>query len=210
MKIGIIGSGKIGSTVAKQLVDTDHAVAIANSRGADGAREVAAEVQAEATDIGGAARFGDVVLLAIPYGRYSELPADAFAGKIVVDATNYYPERDGPIEALDAKSATASGLIAEHLSDAKVVKALNTMYYVTLGEEARPDQPREERLTLFVAGDDEDAKRTVSQLLEEIGFAAVDTGSLADGGPLQETDGPLYNKPVLAAEGAELLAGARS
>jgi predicted dinucleotide-binding enzyme len=74
------------------------------------------------------------------------------------------------------------------------------MYYVTLAAEGAPDAPREERLVLFVAGDDAGAKRRVSGLIEELGFAAVDTGSLADGGRRQQAGGPLYNRTMRTPE----------
>jgi hypothetical protein len=134
---------------------------------------------------------------AIPFGAYRELPADALADTVVISASNYYPDRDGDI---DLEGRTQTELVAAHLDDSRVVKAFNTMYWETLRDEGRPDADREERLALFLAGDDAAAKATVAELIEEFGFAAVDTGSLAEGGRLQEPGSRIYNEPMTPAE----------
>jgi hypothetical protein len=136
-------------------------------------------------------------LEAIPFGARRELPADALAGTVVISASNYYPDRDGEI---DLGGRTQTELVAAHLADSRVVKAFNTMYWETLRDEGRPDAAREDRLVLFLAGDDADAKATVADLIEEIGFAAVDTGSLAEGGRRQEPGSRIYNEPMTPAE----------
>lgn len=202
MRIGIIGSGNIGATTTRLLVAAGHDVAIANSRGPGSLRDLVAELgdRAHAATVADAARFGDLALVAIPLRAYPDLPADAFTGKIVMDANNYYPERDGQIEALDSGSTTSSELLAGHLPGATVVKAFNTMYYATLASGGRLDAPRDDRLALFIAGDDADAKRRVGELIEQLGYAAVDTGSLAEGGRRQQPDSPIYNRPMTAAE----------
>jgi hypothetical protein len=118
----------------------------------------------------------------------------------VVDANNYYPARDGSIAELDDDSTTSSELLAAHIPASKVVKAFNTMHYRPLAGEGRPDAPRDERLAIFLAGDDEDAKRTVAGLIDELGFAPVDTGGLADGGRRQQPGAPVYNAPMKAPD----------
>jgi predicted dinucleotide-binding enzyme len=143
-----------------------------------------------------------VVLEAIPFGRYGELPAESLAGKVVIDASNYYPGRDGDI---DFRGLTSTGLLASHLAESRVVKAFNTMFYKTLASEGRKDAPVEDRLVLFVAGDDAEAKGIVSDLIEQIGFAPVDTGSLAESGK-QEPDAPVYNTPLTPDRAREMLA----
>jgi predicted dinucleotide-binding enzyme len=207
LRIAIIGSGRIGSTVADLVASAGHEVAIANSRGPEWLDELVAELgfTARAATVEDAAEFGELVVLAIPLHAYPSLPADALAGKIVVDAGNYYPERDGTIAKLDDESTTSSELLAARLPGARIVKAFNTMYFETLGAEARPEAPRGQRLTLFLAGDDEDAKRLVADLIEELGFAAVDSGSLADGGRRQQPGAPLYNRPLAAADAERAL-----
>lgn len=207
MKIGIIGAGSIGATAAKLFVEAGHEVAIANSRGAETLADTSAETGATAMNAEDSARFGEVVLVAIPLGKYQTLPAGAFAGKIVIDANNYYPERDGQIAALDENSTTSSELVAAHLQGARVVKAFNTIYFVHLAEQGDPNLPLADRRAIFVAGDDARAKKTVSALIEEIGFAPFDTGNLRDGGLTQEPGTALYNRELTANDAHALLSG---
>jgi 8-hydroxy-5-deazaflavin:NADPH oxidoreductase len=199
MNIGIIGSGKIGGTTAKLFAGVNHQVRISNSRGPASLSALVVPLgpRVQAATVEEAARFGDVVLVAIPLGKYRTLPAAALSGKVVIDAMNYYPQRDGQI---DVGALTSSELVAQHLSGARVVKAFNTMYFETLANQGRPAAPIDERLALFVAGDDAAAKTIVSRLIEEIGFAPIDTGSLHDGGGLQQPGAPIYNHPMAAPE----------
>jgi predicted dinucleotide-binding enzyme len=208
MRIGIIGSGKIGSTVARLAVSAGHEVAIANSRGPASIEGLVERLEARAigATVGDAACFGEIVLVAVPMGAYRTLPAEPFAGKIVIDANNYYPTRDGRIAELDEDRTTSSELLAAHLRGARIVKAFNTMYYETLATQGNPDAPREDRLALFLAGDDRDAKKVVSGLIEQLGFAPVDTGTLASGGRLQQPVSEIYNRPLTGAKAERLLA----
>jgi 8-hydroxy-5-deazaflavin:NADPH oxidoreductase len=207
MLIGIIGSGKIGATAARLFVDAGHEVAIANSRGPESLAEFVGELgeSAQAATVDEAAEFGEVVLVAVSFGRHRELPAAALAGKIVIDANNYYPGRDGTFAELDDDSTTSSELLAAHLPEATVIKALNTMRWEVLRDRGNPDAG-DERLVLFVAGDDHAAKHKVSGLIEEIGFAPVDTGNLAEGGRRQQPGAPIYLELMTEADGTEALA----
>jgi len=203
MDIGIIGSGHIGGTAARLFSKAGHRVLLANSRGP---QSLAAEVASlgpgvRAGTVEDAAAFGPVVLVAIPLGKYGTLPARALSGKVVIDAMNYYPQRDGE---LPLGGRTSSELVAEHLRGARVVKAFNTMYYETLGSRGRTDAPDADRLAMFVAGDDAEAKSVVSRLIEEIGFAPIDTGSLRDSGR-QQPGSPIYNKPMTGREAGAAL-----
>ena len=207
MKIGIIGSGNIGATAARLFLRAGHEVALSNSRGGQGLEDLVGELgdKAHATTIEDAARFGEVVMIAIPFGKFSALPAHAFDGKVVIDAGNYYPERDGKFPELDNDESTSSELMASHLKGARLVKGFNTIYFkhlATLGDTSRP---LEERRAIFIAGDDSKAKEIVARLIEEIGFAAVDTGFLHEGGRSQQPGTALYNKEVTAKEAAALL-----
>ena len=204
MNIGIIGTGNIGATAARLFARARHEVAVSNSRGPETLEGLVAEIgaRARATTVEEAAGFGEVVLVAIPLFAYEALPADRLAGKIVVDATNYYPQRDGE---MDLGGLGSSEFLARHLPDSRVVKAFNTMYYETLATGGQPAAPPEERLVLFVAGDDEGAKGTVSQLIWEIGFAPVDTGSLEDGRK-QQPGSSIYNVPMNEERAREELA----
>lgn len=203
MRIGIIGSGRIGDTAARLFADAGHEVAIANSRGPDSLTGLVEELGdgVRAATVEDAARFGDVVLVAIPFGRYHELPPEPFAETIVVDATNYFPQRDGDLPELDEDRTTSSELLAAHLPGARVVKAFNSMNWAVLRDRGAPDAG-EDRLALFVAGDDEDAKQRVAGLIEEIGFAPVDTGNLSQGGRRQQTGSSLFTQ-VIAERDAE-------
>ncbi len=204
MDIGIIGAGMIGGTAARLFVQVGHRVAISNSRGPASLASLIAELGSKARAATGeeTASFGDVVLLAIPFGKYKMLPGKHIGGKVVVDAMNYYSQRDGRIEFGDL---TSSELVARHLARARLVKAFNTMYFKTLATQGRVDTPLEDRLALFVAGDDTEAKAVVSRLIGEIGFAPVDTGSLHDGGHLQQPGSPIYNRPMTAREAQDVL-----
>ena len=98
----------------------------------------------------------------------------------------------------------SSEVVARFISGARLVKAFTTMYWERLLHEGRESEP--DRLALFVAGDDAEAKAVVSSLIEEIGFAPVDTGSLREGGRLQQPGEPIYNNPINAQPARELLA----
>jgi len=204
MHIGIIGSGKIGGTVARLSVGAGHQVAISNSRGPDSLASLVESLgsQARAASIEEASSFGEVVLVAIPFGKYLTIPAKPLEGKVVVDAMNYYAQRDGRIEFGDS---TSTELLSQHLRGSRVVKAFNSLYYGTLATKGQSEARGEDRLAVFVAGDDAGAKAIVSRLIEDIGFAPVDTGSLHDGGLLQQPDGPLYNHPRTAREARTVL-----
>ena len=204
MNIGIVGSGNIGATAARLFAEAGHEVAVSNSRGPETLAGLVAAIgpRARASTVEEAVDFGEVVLVAIPFFAYETLPTDLLAGKTVVDATNYYPGRDGEMN-LDGLGS--SELLARHLPDARIVKAFNTMYYETLGAEGRPGVPPVECLVLFVAGDDAEAKAVVSGLIEEIGFAPVDVGTLEDGRK-QQPGSPIYNAPMNEAQAREELA----
>jgi EmrB/QacA subfamily drug resistance transporter len=201
MRVGIIGSGSIGGTAAALLARAGHEVALSNSRGPDSLLSTIENLgpNVKAVTPTEAASFGDVVLLAIPFGRYQELPAQQLAGRVVVDATNYSPKRDGVIDGLD-DGLTSSEVIADFLPGASVVKALNTLNYAHLRDRASP-AGTPGRLAVPHAGDDPRAKALVSRLIDEMGFDPLDTGSLADGGRRQQPGSPLFNR-ALTGDGA--------
>jgi predicted dinucleotide-binding enzyme len=206
MRIGIIGSGMIGSSLAALFAERGHEVLLANSRGPQSLTETTRQLGPTVTPatVVDTARGGDVVVLAIPFGRYPELPVDAFVGQTVVDTTNYYPQRDGPVPELTTGIATSSELLARHLVDAQVVKAFNTLHFERLRTAGRPGAPPSQRLAIPLAGDDARAKALVARLIDDIGFAAVDAGDLA-AGRHQQPGQPVYNMPVGQAEARKLL-----
>lgn len=202
MNIGVIGSGNIGANAARLFAQAGHDVAISNSRGPESLQELVADIgpNVRAATVEEATDFGEVVLLAIPFFAYETLPAEPLAGKVVIDATNYYEGRDGQI---DFGGLTSSELLARHLPDARLVKAFNTVYYETLANEGRTSEG-EDRLALFLAGNDDEAKATVSELIEEIGFDPVDTASLRDS-VKQEPGSPVYNEPMTGDQARKAL-----
>jgi predicted dinucleotide-binding enzyme len=206
MKIGIIGAGHIGATAARLFVGAGHEVAISNSRGPETLRNLVAGLgpRAIAVQVKDAAEFGDVVLISIPFGKYKQLPGDSFRGKIVIDSNNYYPERDGYFTRLDENQTTSSELLAEHLRDARIVKAFNTIWFEHLKSQGDTKLPLANRRAIFVAGDDPKAKETVSNLIREIGFAPIDTGTLSQGGRKQQPGTAIYNKNITAKEAEPL------
>ncbi|HKE98484.1 MAG TPA: NADPH-dependent F420 reductase [Actinomycetes bacterium] len=199
MRIGVIGSGLIGGTLARLLTRAGHEVMVSNSRGPETLAGLVGELGARATagTPARAAAFGELVIVAVPFGRYRELPAAELAGRIVVDTNNYYPARDGELDELDEGVSTSSELLAAHLEGARVVKAFNTVWYRRLRDEGRP-RGAPGRLAVALAGDDPDAKRTVAALVDEIGFDPVDTGGLAEGGRRQQPGSPIYDVALTA------------
>jgi predicted dinucleotide-binding enzyme len=196
MKIGIIGSGKIGGTAAKLFLDAGHEVAISNSRGPQSLQLFVDSLGpgAKAMTVEDSIAFGDIILLAMPWRKREELrslPSELFKNKIVIDAINPYSEN---FEVIDLENRTSSEEIAKQVRSIHLVKAFNTLYYETLRDGGRP--AGEDRLVLFIAGDDIHAKAKVSKLIEDIGFVAVDTGSLREGGRKQQPGSPLYNNPM--------------
>ncbi len=200
MKIGLIGAGNIGSTLAKLAVDHGHEVVLSNSRGPETLADLVAQLgpHASAATTAGAAAAGDIVVVTIPLGKYRQVPAAELAGKTVIDTNNYYPERDGQIAELDDGSATTSELLAAHLPAARIVKAFNNIYFKDLASQGEPAGTPGRR-ALPIAGDDATAKGTVAELVEQFGFDVVDVGSLSAGRRF-ERDTPAYVHRLDAAE----------
>jgi len=196
----------IGATLARRWADVGHDVVVANSRGPETLAPLIAEIghHAEAATVADAAAAGEVVLIAVPFKAIGDLPATQLAGRIVVDATNYYPARDGQIDELDEGAAGSSELVARHLPAARMVKAFNTIYFARLRDEGRP-RGAPDRQVVFVAGDDAAAKAAVAALIDEIGFDTIDTGPLAGGGRRQQPGTPVYNRPLNREEAEEIL-----
>ena len=139
----------------------------------------------------------------------SELPAkpdqEGFARKIVIDSNNYYPDRDGNYPELDNGETTSSEMLANHLGGARIVKAFNTIWFEHLRTQGNTDLALENRRAIFIAGDDTEAKSVVAKLVEEIGFAAVDTGFLSEGGRSQQPGTPIYNQELTARAAAAVV-----
>ncbi|MGI5186243.1 NADPH-dependent F420 reductase [Dactylosporangium sp. CA-152071] len=201
MKIGVIGAGKVGSTLAHLYVAAGNDVAIANSQGPDTLRDLEHQLgrHAHAVTVEEAARYGDVVIVAVPFCQFEDLPADALAGRTVVDATNYVPERDGHDAELERGDVTSSELMQRHLTGAHVVKAFNAMRWDHLRDYGH-SAGSNFRYGIPVSGDDPDAKWRVLDLVEEIGFEPVDAGPLVEGGRKYQPGTEVYTADLEADE----------
>jgi 8-hydroxy-5-deazaflavin:NADPH oxidoreductase len=218
MKIGIIGSGMIGGTLTRRLRALGHEVSVANSRGPDSLRQLAAETGATAVEVGDAPHGAHLVVVTIPERAVPDLPDDLFAGAqpglVVVDTGNYYPRRDGRIGPIES-GMTESRWVATRLGR-PVVKAFNTMHARDIMEQGRP-KGDPDRLALPVAGDDAQAKSVVMALIDELGFDPVDDGGLDDSWR-QQPGTPVYGvrldaegvRHALAAASPERPAGFRA
>jgi 8-hydroxy-5-deazaflavin:NADPH oxidoreductase len=193
--IGFIGSGHIGSTVARLSIGAGYTVVMSNSRGPQTLAGLVGELGDLARAATGeeAAAAGDLVVVTIPVAAYGDLPAAPLAGKLVIDTCNYYPERDGQIPELDSGALTSSELIQRQLADSTVVKAFNNIMYLHLLALSRPAGAAD-RSYLPISGDDAGAKARTTGFLDAIGYGAVDVGSLAESWR-QEPGSPVYGNP---------------
>ena len=186
----------IGGTVARLAVGAGYQVVVSNSRGPETLQDLAAELgpRCQPATWAEAASAGDLVLVSTPVKIYAGLPAAPFAGKVVMDTGNYYPERDGQIEELDSGAITSSELLARQLPGASVVKVFNNIFYQHLLNLPRFPADAVDRSYLPIAGDDAAAKAAVTEFLDAIGYGTVDAGSLADGWR-QQPGTPAYGLP---------------
>ncbi len=193
--VGLIGSGRIGSTVARLSMAAGHLVVLSNSRGPETLKDLVDELGplARAATGAQAAAAGEIVVVTIPLKAYRSVPAGPLAGKVVIDTNNYYPQRDGQISDLDNGSLTSSELLQRHLPASAVVKVFNNIFFRHLESLSRPSGAAD-RTFLPIAGDDPDAKVAVTAFLDSIGYGAVDAGPLAEGWR-QQPGMPVYAAP---------------
>jgi len=191
----MIGAGNIGTTLTRRFRAVGHEVSVANSRGPGTLADLARETGAKAVTVSETAKGAEVVVVTIPEGKIPQLPAGflqgAADGAIVIDTGNYYPQRDGRIEAIES-GTTESRWMSEQIGH-PVIKAFNNIQAQHLLELGRP-AGTPGRIALPVAGDDREAKEKVMRLVDEIGFDPVDAGGLDDswrqqpGSPVYATD----------------------
>ena len=193
--VGLIGSGRIGGTVAKLAVAAGHPVILSNSRGPDTLAELAVELGPLARAGTGpeTAERGDLVVVTIPLRAFRNVAPGPLAGKVVIDTCNYYPQRDGQIPELDSGTVTSSELIQQHLAGSAVVKVFNNIFFKHLESLTRPSGAAD-RSYLPIAGDDPAAKAAVTEFLDSIGYGAVDAGPLAESWR-QQPGTPVYGAP---------------
>ena len=200
MKIGIIGAGSMGTTLARHLARLGHDVSIANSRGPASLGALAAEIGATPVSVADAAKAGEVVILAIPTKAVADLPRPLFANVpsrvVVIDIGNYHPElRDGRIDAID-RGLLDSQWVAQQIGH-PVIKAFNNIFARSLLEKGVP-RGTPGRIALPVAGDSVDARAAVLRLVDDVGFDPVDGGDL-DNSWRQGTGTPAYCRDLDAA-----------
>ncbi len=206
MNIGIIGAGHIGSALALRLVSLGHSVHIANSRGPETLQDVAQKTGAKPVTIQEAARHGDIIVVTIPLKNIPQLPKDLFTGIAadvpVIDTSNYYPIlRDGHMPELESGSLTESEWVQQHLGR-PVIKVFNNIFAEHIRTKGLPKGVAG-RIALPVAGDDAGAKQKVMALVEEMGFDAVDDGSLHESWR-QQPGTPCYGADLPADQLREL------
>jgi len=206
MRIGIIGAGFIGRAVGRLAVQHGYQVMLSNSRHPKTLGSAMVSVGCGIGTAKDAAEFGDLVLLAVPFSATQDIDPAPLVGKILMDADNYYPLRDGAIPELDSGEITTSEITARHFAGARVVKAWNAILEKDIETTGAPTgQPN--RRALPIAGDDEEAKRVVTELFDKLGFDVVDAGPLSEGWRFERAR-PAYCVPLDRAGLTKALADA--
>lgn len=182
MKIGVVGTGNIGATLARKLSAAGHDVRIANSRGVEGVRQLADEIGAKAVDVRGAVAGAELIILSIPFPAVQALPVGLFdsaaTDAIIIDTGNYYPGmRDPHIPEID--EGMPESVWVSWQIERPVIKAFNNVLAHTLATLGQP-AGTPGRLAAAVAGDDPRAKEIVMGLVDQTGFDPVDAGPLAE------------------------------
>jgi predicted dinucleotide-binding enzyme len=207
--IGIFGAGKVGTALARLLVSAGYEVLLSGSP-RQTALDLLVSVVAPGARVATADRLveeSDVIIVAVPFGKAASVPWATFDGKIVVDATNYWPPIDGTIQAVDDDPRTTSEIHAALNPRARVVKSLNHLGYHEMEDDSMPPGSPLRR-ALAVVGDDAGARRVVARLIDDLGFDAVDGGPLVNGCAL-EPGHPAFGRELSAAELAALMADER-
>ena len=179
--IGIIGSGHVGSNIAKAAIASGYDVVLSNSQGPETLAGLVQELGPHATAAAPAeaAAQGDFAVVAIPLPAVDQVPVGPLAGKVVIATINYFPGRAGHIAEIDNGTTTAPGILQAHLPGSQVVRAFSMINAAEMSGDGHPAGDPQRR-ALALAGDDPGAKRLVAQLYDQFGFDAVDIGGLAE------------------------------
>jgi hypothetical protein len=199
-RLGIVGAGKAGTAIARAAVAGGYDVAISGS-GPAARIELVVEVLApgaRALSTDEVVKYAGLIVLAIPMHRFRQLRRDLFAGKILVDAMNYWDEIDGVDEQFETAPAGTSMLVQEWFSSATVVKSLNHLGYFKFEKSRRP-HGTPGRIGMAAAGNDRSAVAAVLQLIDNLGFDSVDAGNLESGLAMQP-GGPIFGAGYSANE----------
>jgi len=201
LRLGIVGAGKFGTTLARAAVAAGYDVAISGSGAADDIALTIAVLApgARPATTAEVVQHADVIVLAVPTHRFRELPHELFDGKILVDAMNYWEPVDGDDDELTTAANGTSSIVQERFDDARVVKSLNQLGYHQFDENRRAEEAPD-RIAIGVAGDDRLAVRKVMRLVDRLGFDPVDAGPLQNGRALEPDGSPIaqmYSAPEL-------------
>ncbi|VEU22161.1 DEKNAAC103180 [Brettanomyces naardenensis] len=177
---------------------------LSNSRGPETIKELGAKLGEKVGTTSEAVKYGDIIVLAIPLGKVKDLDSQLFEGKIVIDANNYYPNRDGHIAELDQWKITSTGYTQRILSGARLVKAFNNVFWWHISP-GKQQLPNGHKRALPIAGDDQEAKKKVGELLRSLGYEVYDYGGIEESWR-QERGKPIYCAPV-DVEGAKEFLG---
>jgi 8-hydroxy-5-deazaflavin:NADPH oxidoreductase len=203
--LGIVGAGKLGTTIARAAVAAGYDVAMSGSGAAE---RIALTVEvlapgARAVSTDEVVRHADLIVLAVPTHRFRELPRELFAGKVLIDAMNYWEPIDGADEELAAAPSGTSVVVQERFPSARVVKSLNQLGYHEFEDGRRP-RGAPDRIAIAAVGDDRTAVLEVIRLIDRLGFDAVDAGPLKAGRALQP-DGSVFGVAYSAGDLSNLL-----
>jgi len=192
LRLGIVGAGKFGTTLARAAVTAGYDVAISGSGPMDDIALTVAVLApgAHAATTAEVVRHAELIVLAVPTHRFRELPRDLFAGKILVDAMNYWQPVDGNDPELTAAADGTSRIVQERFPTARVVKSLNQLGYHQFDENRRSKRAPD-RIAIGAAGDDPGAVRKVMRLVDRLGFDPVDAGPLKNGLALEPDGSPV-------------------
>jgi 8-hydroxy-5-deazaflavin:NADPH oxidoreductase len=179
--IAIIGSGHVGSNLAKAAIAHGYDVVLSNSQGPDSLAGLVSELgpRASAATAAEAGAAGDFAIVAIPLATIDQVPVEPLAGKVVIATINYFPQRLGHVPEIDDGTTTAPGLLQAHLPTSKVVRAFSMIDAGDMSGDGHPEGDPKRR-ALALAGDDPAAKQLVAGLYNEFGFDALDIGGLGE------------------------------
>jgi 8-hydroxy-5-deazaflavin:NADPH oxidoreductase len=179
--IGIIGTGHVGSSLARAALAHGYDVVLSNSTGPDSLDGLVGELgpHARAATPAEAAAESDFAIVAIPITTVEQVPVEPLEGKVVIATINYFPQRDGHIAEIDSGTVTVPGVLQAHLPKSHVVRAFSMLDAADMSGDGHPaGDPK--RRAIAIAGDDPAAKELVAKLCDEFGFDTVDLGGLAE------------------------------
>lgn len=184
--VGIIGAGKLGTVLAQLALKAGYTVRIAGSGDSDKIRLTVEALAPGATAMTSeeVAERSDIVILALPLSKLRHLPKKQLAGKLVIDATNYWWEVDGPRDEILPDAQTSSEAVQQFLANARVVKTFSHMGYHHLHDEAKP-RGAAKRKAIAIAGDDREDTKLAGELVDDFGFDPVFIGGLGAGRALE-------------------------